>query len=198
MSKPFLITIDASGYAVGGILSQGKIGKDKPIAYTSRLLRGPELKYDTYEKETLEIIHAVRTFRPYLFGRKFTIATDHQPLIWFKTADLNTRVQKWRLKLSEYDYEVIYKPGKMNVNADALSRNPIITQHVNVLTQDVAEAKRRRSRDKAETNPRRSRGVISPASIVASLVISRIVCIGTFSILCDFGAYTSFYAYTRI
>ena len=44
----------------------------------------------------------------------------------------------------------------------------------------------------------RSRGAISPASIVASLVISRIVCIGTYSILCDFGAYTSFYAYTRI
>ena len=44
----------------------------------------------------------------------------------------------------------------------------------------------------------RSRGAISPASIDASLVISRIVCIGTYSILCDFGAYTSFYAYTRI
>ena len=44
----------------------------------------------------------------------------------------------------------------------------------------------------------RSRGTISPASIVASLIISRIVCIGMYSILCDFGAYTSFYAYTRI
>ena len=50
----------------------------------------------------------------------------------------------------------------------------------------------------AETKSSRSRGAISPASIVASLVISRIVCIGTYSILFDFGAYTSFYAYTRI
>ena len=55
-----------------------------------------------------------------------------------------------------------------------------------------------RSQGVVETKPRRSRGTISPASIVASLVISRIVCIGTHSILCDFGVNTSFYAYTRI
>ena len=55
-----------------------------------------------------------------------------------------------------------------------------------------------RSRCVAEAKLRRIRGAISPASIVASLVISLIVCIGTYSILCDFGAYTSFYAYTRI
>ena len=61
-----------------------------------------------------------------------------------------------------------------------------------------ADTKPRRSWDKAETKPKRSRGAIRPASIVASLVISRIVCIGTYSILCDFGAYKSFYPYTRI
>ena len=55
-----------------------------------------------------------------------------------------------------------------------------------------------RSRDVAEAKPRQSRGAISPASIVASLVIPPIVYIGTYSILCDFGAYTSFYPYTRI
>ena len=55
-----------------------------------------------------------------------------------------------------------------------------------------------RSQGVAESKPRQSRGAISPASIVASLVISRIVCIGTYSILCDSGAYTSFYAYTWI
>ena len=135
MNKPFLITTDSYGYAVGGILSQGKIEKDKRISYTSRVLRGPELKHDTYEKEVLAAIHAVQTFRPYVFSRKFTIVTHHQPLIWLKTADLNTRVQKWRFKLSEYDYEIIYKPEKMNLNADALSRNPLITQHVNVVTR---------------------------------------------------------------
>ena len=55
-----------------------------------------------------------------------------------------------------------------------------------------------RSQDVSEAKPRRSRGAISPASIVASLAISRIVCIATYSILCDFGADTSFYAYSGI
>ena len=72
----------------------------------------------------------------------------------------------------------------------------VIAWRVTMLARDrsqgVADAYSRRSWGKAETN----RGAISPASIVASLLISRIVCIGTYSILCDFGANTSFYAYT--
>ena len=92
-SKPFNITTDASGYAIGGILSQGEIGKDLPIAYCSRVLRGPELAYEVYEKEALAMIHAVQTFRSYIYGKKVNLITDHQPLVWFKTAELNTRVQ---------------------------------------------------------------------------------------------------------
>ena len=93
LSKPYNITTDASGYAVGGVLSQGEIGKDRPIAYTSRVFRGPELNYEVYEKEALANIHSVESFRSYVYGRKITLITDHQPLVWFKTADLNTRVQ---------------------------------------------------------------------------------------------------------
>ena len=135
-SKPFNITTDASGYAIGGILSQGESGKDHPIAYTSRVLRGPELSYEVYEKEALAMVHAVQTFRSYIYGKRVKIFTDHKPLVWFKTAELNTRVQKWRFKLSEFDYEVIYKEGKQNSNADALSRNPTEpTQFCNVVTR---------------------------------------------------------------
>ena len=76
-SKPFNITTDASGYAVGGILSQGELGKDLPIAYTSRVLRGPELSYKVYEKEALAMIHAVKIFRSYIYGKKIKIITDH-------------------------------------------------------------------------------------------------------------------------
>ena len=60
-SKPFNITTDASGYAIGGILSQGETGKDLPIAYCSRVLRGLELAYEVYEKQALSMIHAVHT-----------------------------------------------------------------------------------------------------------------------------------------
>ncbi|KAL7286467.1 hypothetical protein TKK_0019413 [Trichogramma kaykai] len=123
LDEPYNITTDASGYAVGGVLSQGEPGKDRPIAYTSRALRGPELNYEVYEKEALAIIHSVEQFHSYIYNRKITIYTDHQPLVWFKTADLNTRVQKWRFKISVYDYSIVYKKGKLNVNADSLSRN---------------------------------------------------------------------------
>ncbi|KAL0128587.1 hypothetical protein PUN28_003742 [Cardiocondyla obscurior] len=125
-SQPFILTTDASGLAVGGILSQGKINKDQPVAYASRTLIDNEVKYDTYEKEALAIVYCVKHFRPYLYGRKFTLVTDHKPLLWFKHAqDANMRILRWRLKLAEYDYDVVYKAGKTNVNADALSRNPV-------------------------------------------------------------------------
>jgi len=111
---------------VGGILSQGKINKDRPIVYVSRTLNDNKMKYDTYEKETLAIIYCVKHFRPYLYGRKFTLITDHEPLLWFKNAqDTNIRILRWRLKLAEYEYDVIYKAGKTNVNTDALSGNPV-------------------------------------------------------------------------
>ena len=86
-------------------------------------------KYDTYEKEALAIIFCVTHFRHYLYGRKFTLVTDHKPLVWFQNSkDLCSRVSRWRLKLAEYDFDVVYKAGKMNVTADALSRNPIINE----------------------------------------------------------------------
>ena len=71
---------------IGGILSQGKIAKDKPIAYASRSLSDTEEKCGTYEKEALAIIFCVTHFRPYLYGRKFTLVTDHKPLVWFKNS----------------------------------------------------------------------------------------------------------------
>ncbi|XP_049866081.1 uncharacterized protein LOC126366827 [Pectinophora gossypiella] len=125
-NEPFILTTDASNYAVGAVLSQGDIGKDKPIAYASRTLNKAEGNYSTIEKELLAILFGVKTFRPYLYGRKFKIVTDHRPLVWlFNDKDPGSRLIRWRLKLEEYDYEIIYKQGKLNCNADALSRCPV-------------------------------------------------------------------------
>ncbi|XP_044588679.1 uncharacterized protein LOC123267858 [Cotesia glomerata] len=72
--------------------------------------------------------------------RKFIVVTDHKPLVWFKTAkDGNARILKWRLRLAEYDYTVIYKPGKINLNADALSKNPVEKVTVNTRAQKARE-----------------------------------------------------------
>lgn len=81
-TKEFLLTTDASKYALGACLSQGPIGKDLPIAYISRTLNKAELNYSTIERELLAIVWAVKYFRPYLFGKKFKILTDHKPLMW--------------------------------------------------------------------------------------------------------------------
>ena len=94
-SQPFILTTDASEFAMGGILSQGKIGDDKPIAYASRSLSETEKKYDTYEKEALAIIFCVTHFRLYLYGRKFTLVTDHKPLVWFQ--NLKTLVHEFHV-----------------------------------------------------------------------------------------------------
>ena len=73
----------------------------------------------------LAIVWGVHTFRPYLFGRNFKIISDHKPLIWgLQVKDPGSRLLRWRIKLEEYDFEIEYKPGKQNTNADALSRIP--------------------------------------------------------------------------
>ena len=118
-TKPFKLTTDASNVAVGGVLSQS----EKPLAYFSRTLNSAERNYSTIEKELLAIIESTKHFRPYLFGRKFTLETDHKPLVWLdKLKEPNSRLIRWRIKLSEYDYEIAYKRGKENHVADALSR----------------------------------------------------------------------------
>ncbi|CAF4878033.1 unnamed protein product [Pieris macdunnoughi] len=109
-TKEFILTTDASLHAIGAVLSQGQIGKDLPIAYASRTLNKAESNYSTIERELLAIVWAVKHFRPYLFGRKFKIVTDHKPLTWlFSIKDPGSRLVRWRLKLEEYEYEVIYK-----------------------------------------------------------------------------------------
>jgi len=136
-TKSFVVITDASGFAIGGILSQGPIGKDLPVAYTSRLLNKAEQNYSAIEKELLAIVYCVRHFRLYLYGRKFQLVTDHKPLVWVNSVkDPTSRLVRWRLKLQEYEYDIVYKAGKSNVNADALSRNPI-TQQALPLTIDT-------------------------------------------------------------
>lgn len=124
--KPFNLTTDASNYALGAILSQGAIGSDRPVCYASRTLSETEQKYSTIEKELLAIVWATKYFRPYLFGHKFKIITDHKPLTWlFSLKEPNSKLVRWRLRLEEFDYEIFYKKGKQNTNADALSRAEI-------------------------------------------------------------------------
>lgn len=136
-TKPFVLTTDASNYAIGSILSQGKVPDDLPIAYASRTLNKAESNYSTTEKELLAIVWSVKHFRPYLYGNKFFIYTDHKPLTWlFNVKDPGSRLVRWRLALEEYSYEIIYKPGKLNQNADCLSRPPLTISETNICEEN--------------------------------------------------------------
>jgi hypothetical protein len=126
--KEFIVTCDASADGIGSVLSQGIIRKDLP----SRVLTKAEINYSTTERELTAIVWACRQFRPYIWGRKFTIVTDHKPLTWiFKMNDPNSRIMRLKLKLAEFDYTINYKRGKENSNSDGLSRMYTMT------TEDV-------------------------------------------------------------
>lgn len=131
--KQFELTVDASNYAIGAVLSQD----DHPIAYASRTLNPAEINYAVIEKEMLAVIWACKHFRPYLYGKKFIIKTDHKPLQWlFSIKDPNSKLIRWRLKLSEYDYEIQYKKGKTN-QADPLSRIKFTENYINSIDSDL-------------------------------------------------------------
>lgn len=131
-SKPFLLTTDASNFALGAVLSQGAIGKDKPVAFASRTLSKTEENYSTIEKELLAIVWACKYFRPYLFGNKFTLFTDHKPLQYvFNIKDPSSKLVRWRLSLEEFDYDIKYCAGTQNVVADGLSRIKIESNEIN-------------------------------------------------------------------
>ena len=138
--KEFLLTTDASNFAIGAVLSQGAVGSDKPVCYASRTLNESEINYSTIEKELLAIVWATKYFRPYLFGRKFKILTDHKPLQWvMNLKEPNSRLTRWKLKLAEYDFTVIYKKGKCNTNADALSRIELHNEEVDSMIANPSE-----------------------------------------------------------
>jgi hypothetical protein len=71
------LTTDASNEGVGAILSQGEIGKDRPVAYASRSFNKAEKGYNTVEKELAAIVWGIKYVRPYLYGRRFKVVSDH-------------------------------------------------------------------------------------------------------------------------
>lgn len=122
-SKEFYITTDASGFACGAVLSQKYEDKQLPIAYGSRAFTKGEINKATIEKELAAIHWAITFFRPYVYGRKFFVKTDHRPLTYlFSMRNPSSKLMRIRLDLEEYDFEVEYIAGKENYIADALSR----------------------------------------------------------------------------
>lgn len=126
--KPFDLTTDASSLGLGAVLSQG----GRPITMISRTLKDKEQNYATNERELLAIVWALQKLRNFLYGvRYLNIYTDHQPLT-FSVSDRNpnAKIKRWAAFVDEHNAKIIYKPGKENYVADALSRQNIHTLNV--------------------------------------------------------------------
>jgi hypothetical protein len=124
--KHFYVTTDASKIAIAAVLSQKDAnGRDQPIAYASRSLKGSEERYSNTDRELLATMYGITQFRPYIWGRKFTLITDHQPLKLLKESKRHTqRGNKWYLELQDYQFNVEHRAGKKIPHVDALSRYP--------------------------------------------------------------------------
>ena len=130
-TKPICLSCDASIEGVGAVLSHVIEGEERPISYASRTLQKPERNYSNIEREALGVIFGVKKFHQYVYGRKFVIYTDHKPLVVLFSGQHETpvlgspRIQFWSSLLACYMYEIVYRPGVKNGNADCLSRLPL-------------------------------------------------------------------------
>ncbi len=139
--RPFQLFTDASGFALGAVLSQRcpKTNQEYACAYASRLLKGAEMHYGITEKECLAVVWAIRQFRVYLLGsHSFEVITDHSALAWLiNIKDPTGRLARWAVYLQAYEFTIVHRKGIIHCNADTLSRPPI---EVNAVTRAQTRA----------------------------------------------------------
>uniref|UniRef100_A0A8C2FI69 Gypsy retrotransposon integrase-like protein 1 n=1 Tax=Cyprinus carpio TaxID=7962 RepID=A0A8C2FI69_CYPCA len=123
-NKQYILHVDACLQGLGAVLYQEHSTGLRPVAFASRKLSNAEQKYPIHQLEFLALKWAVvDKFHDYLYGAKFTVRTDNNPLTYvLTTAKLNATGHRWLASLATYDFDVQYRPGKTNVDADLLSR----------------------------------------------------------------------------
>ena len=142
-TRPFILHTDANDTGLGAILCQeyteDGVTTEHPINYASRSLNKAERNYSTTDRECLALLWSIALFRPYLVGVHFTVYTDHSALQWLLDhKDSSSRLMRMVLRLQEYDYTVISRPGSANANADALSRLPALLEQMEPIVHCVS------------------------------------------------------------
>jgi hypothetical protein len=136
-TKPFVLHTDASYDGLGAVLYQKQDNEHKVIAYTSRTLNAAEGNYHSNKLEFLCMKWAIcESFRDYLYyAKQFTVITDNNPLTHiFNTQRLNATSQRWVSALADFNFDIQYRPGRQNYDADALSRFPLLTNFTSYMS----------------------------------------------------------------
>ena len=130
-SLPIIVSADSSKYRLGAVLCQLKDEVELPVIFASRILNKAERNYSQTEKEALALVFALKKFHHYLWGMKFSLITDHKPLLGLFSPKkpipemASGRIQRWALMLQAYSFELYHRSGKSLGTADALSRLPL-------------------------------------------------------------------------
>ena len=135
----FTLDCDASDVGVGAVLLQEQDGQERPIAFASRRLTKAQRNYSTTRKELLSCVLFVQHFRHYLLGRRFRIRSDHASLQWLiNFRHTSGMLARWFEMLSEFDFQLVFRAGKEQILADAMSRRP--ADRADAATQTVESA----------------------------------------------------------
>lgn len=136
--KPYIVHTDASIHGLGAALYQEQDNQLRVIAFASRGLSNCEKRYPTHKLEFLALKWAVTDkFFDYLYGAKFTVVTDNNPLTYVLTsAKLDAAGHRWLAALSTFDFHIQYRAGKKNQDADGLSRRPHVPNETDNSAQD--------------------------------------------------------------